>query len=530
MRETERSDTAPVLVAADWDGTVRRTPDLGTGHRASALIDTAVRASGVVKRFGRGVLDDAQRSVERTLASIDAPWRTEREELEWFAIDPEGAGDRDDAVACHASGSGWMLSIAVADLGLFEGRWLDHAVLARGQTHYLPDRRIAMFPPGTVEPHVSLDEGAMRCALVTDLEVQHNGNTHTVGTPMRPERVRVNRALTYDQATVMAMAHPGIFALAQCATALRERRQRNDTIVFEHDSEPQAERNADGTPTLSEARGRRLSEIWIEEAMLAANEACAQWLAHNKAPGAVWRGHGPIELTQRYAAQRLAGAMGLRVPQMLRGESISQWLDAQHQDKREAAELVARKLLPKAFYAREPWPHAGLGVKCYAHTTSPIRRAADWLCQRAAHIVHGTAHAPALELGPETGERLTALESAQVALERTTTRGWCALALADGPRPPEPLVCRVTGIADFGVFAQSVKYPGVEGMCHVSELGPGWWERTSEATMASDATSDVFVLGEHREMRIGSTDPEQGWINIRFEPKRTGSGQGRAAR
>lgn len=437
--------------------------------------------------------------------------------IDFAVIDPDGARDHDDAIWCTRTPQGWRLIVAIADVGAIvrAGSALDRIIAKRANSIYLPENTVAMCPEILSESTCSLNGDGAKRAIVTALDVDREGKTRCTAA-MRPAWVRTRRPITYRDAESAARTGTPLGALAECAHALRERRRAQAAVLIETSTEVPITRGDHGRPSLEPARQRREPERWIEEAMIAANEANAQWLAANDASGAVYRTHAAPDDTS--LALETARETGLVV------RDDAHWLAHLGEDnagKRAWAEQLVRQAMTKASYASAPDEHFGLASACYAHTTSPIRRYADLRCQQSAHALHRTP-------GTETPERaaqtllgaLDTAESGAVRRERDAARRWGARAI-EHARPPLPWEQGVIlGVTDFGLFCECPSAPGMGALVHIRTLGPDWWTRTGLATLEGERTGRRYRGGDTVEMRITHASPALGRIDAQIRSAR----------
>ncbi|MGL5858049.1 MAG: RNB domain-containing ribonuclease [Angustibacter sp.] len=101
--------------------------------------------------------------------------------LPFVTVDPPGATDLDQALLVErgsaASGGGYRVRYAIADVSAFlqPGGAVDAEARRRGQTIYLPDRRVPLHPPVLSEGSASLLPGQTRPAFVWDLRLDDDG-------------------------------------------------------------------------------------------------------------------------------------------------------------------------------------------------------------------------------------------------------------------------------------------------------------------------------------------------------------------
>jgi len=103
--------------------------------------------------------------------------RTDRTDLPLVTIDPLGSRDLDQALAIEATGSGWLVHYAIADVAahVVPGGALDRDTWSRGETIYCPDTRVSLHPPEMSEGFASLLPGQRTKAALWTIEVGPDG-------------------------------------------------------------------------------------------------------------------------------------------------------------------------------------------------------------------------------------------------------------------------------------------------------------------------------------------------------------------
>ncbi|PQZ99256.1 ribonuclease II [Arthrobacter sp. MYb211] len=114
---------------------------------------------GVPAPFDEQTLKAAQEAVD----NLRAPEHDDTA-LPFFTIDPEGATDLDQAMYLERKDDGYLVHYAIADVPTFVAlnSKLDEVTRERGQTYYLPQRKINLHPPLISEDAGSLLPGAVR--------------------------------------------------------------------------------------------------------------------------------------------------------------------------------------------------------------------------------------------------------------------------------------------------------------------------------------------------------------------------------
>ncbi len=305
------------------------------------------------------------------------------EGVEAFSIDDSQTTEIDDALSVQGLGSGTVtvgVHIAAPGLALAPGDALDQVARTRMSTVYMPGHKITMLPDAVVQTYTLL-EGAPRPAV--SLYARFDEATLALqAIETKIERVPVVANLRHDQldavideAWLEAPAPTGgpdaaqrlhaplafLFRLARALKAQREvvrgkpesfnRPDYNFRLVG-HDDRPEP----DGSETVQITTRRRGAplDLIVSEAMILANSSWGGWLGELGVP-ALYRSQASL-------------APGIKV-------------------------RMGTKALP----------HAGLGVKSYAWSTSPLRRYTDlvnqWQIIAAAR--HGKTAALAAPFKPK---------------------------------------------------------------------------------------------------------------------------------
>lgn len=304
-----------------------------------------------------------------------------------FSVDDSSTTEIDDALSVQGLGSGTVtvgVHIAAPGLAVQAGTPLDQLARQRLSTVYMPGHKITMLPDDVVQAYTLLE--GRDCPAVS-LYVQLDEATLEVkASETRLERVPIAANLRHDQldehltlewledASVQSPGVPPpaarlrtelsfLFRLAKHLKAQREVVRGKPENFNRPDYNFRVPAAGEDGPTGEEAveitvrrRGAPLDLI-VSEAMILANSTWGQWLAEVGVPG-IYRSQASL-------------APGVKV-------------------------RMGTKALP----------HAGIGVKSYAWSTSPLRRYTDlvnqWQIIAAAR--HGRTAALAAPFKPKDAE------------------------------------------------------------------------------------------------------------------------------
>src|SRR3990170_1106338 len=126
--------------------------------------DPLFKRLGLKEGFPKKVLEEAKRIIEEP--SVDEGIE-DLTDLETYAIDDETTEDIDDAISISESQEGIMIGVHIANVARYIPKWslLDEEAVKRGETIYLPEGHVHMFPPELIREKLSLFEGAPKYAL-----------------------------------------------------------------------------------------------------------------------------------------------------------------------------------------------------------------------------------------------------------------------------------------------------------------------------------------------------------------------------
>ncbi len=307
-----------------------------------------------------------------------------------WSIDDSATTEIDDALSVQGLGSGTVtlgIHIAAPGLALTPASAIDQVARQRLSTVYMPGHKITMLPDEVVQAY-TLMEG--RDCPAVSLYVRFDADTLEIqGADTRLERVAIAHNLRHDQLDASiteswlddptnpeyegepvpepaASLRPELAFLWRLARHLKAQREvvrgkpetfnrpdYNFRLVGERGDEPTGNEQVE----ISVRRRGAPLDLIVAEAMILANSHWGQWLADLGVP-AIYRSQASL-------------APGVKV-----------------------------RMGTKAA------PHAGIGVKCYAWSTSPLRRYTDlvnqWQIIAAAR--HGRTAALAAPFKPKDAE------------------------------------------------------------------------------------------------------------------------------
>lgn len=537
-------------------------------HMAPGMeIEVAIRSHNIPHEWPEDVKAQIA-GFKAEVTESDKSGRIDLRHLPLVTIDGEDARDFDDAVYCERRDGGWRLYVAIADVSHYVSidSALDGEANKRATSVYFPDHVVPMLPELLSNGLCSLNPKVDRLCMVCEMELNDDGK---VEHSYFYEGVMHSHArLTYNQVgTILdepdssegiqlcedfAERLPQIYDLYALYKVLRARRTERGAIDFET-VETQIVFGEDRKIEAIVPRSRNDAHKVIEECMLCANVATAEFLIAEKLP-ALYRVHeGPG--TEKL--ENLRGFLGEQGLQLWGGDKPA---PADYQNLfKEIAErpdfsviqTMMLRSMSQAVYSPEEKGHFGLAYEHYAHFTSPIRRYPDLLVHRAIKSVifsdrktnrvrrHPDQPKVARKL-PYDFERMVHLgEHCSMAERRAdeATRdvtNWlkCEYLQQHLGATFDGLISAVTG---FGFFVELADLY-VEGLVHVATLEGDFYQFDQQKQrLSGERTGKRFALGDAVQVKVASINLEERKIDLilesqgqTFKARRAKGGDGRA--
>lgn len=366
---------------------------------------------GVPLEFPAQVLAAAEAAAER---SHSAPGRADRTDVPFVTLDPASSTDLDQAMHLTRTEAGFRVLYAIADVPSFvalDGP-IDHEARRRGETLYLPDRRIPLHPEVLSEGAASLLPQQITPAFVWILDLDASGEV--VGIDLERALVRSVAKLAYDQVQEeldRGEGHPMMLLLQEIGalrTALESRRGGASLNVPEQ--EVVAE---DGAVHLTWRRPHPIEDANAQLSLMTGMAAAQLMLQHG---AGILRTMPPAEPAAVDRFRRQSEALGAPWPADQRyGDFLRSldWRDPVHLALLNQATSLFRGASYAAFTRAEELPEdveQSAIAAPYAHTTAPLRRLVDRFVLLVCHA-HARGERPAPELLAALGAIPEAMQS-----------------------------------------------------------------------------------------------------------------------
>lgn len=462
-------------------GTVVET--LGEHAAAGMAIEIAIRSHGIPSDWPEEVLQEISGFTE-TIDANDIGNREDIRNLPLVTIDGEDARDFDDAVYCEPQGTGWRLLVAIADVSHYvhPGTAMDTEALNRGNSVYFPQRVVPMLPEILSNGLCSLKPKVDRLCMVCELHINKQGvvkrHRFFEAVMRSAERMTYNKvaSIVVNKDTQLRKTYadtvPHLEHLFTLYRLLHQHRQKTGVLDF-RSVEPCFKFDEDHAVSEIFALERNDAHRLIEEFMLAANIATAEFLLANEIP-ALYRVHEVPKAKKLEDLHAFLGGLGLNIGG---GETPTARDYANLIDKvkdREDAHLIETVLLRSmqlAVYSEKNMGHFGLAFPAYTHFTSPIRRYADLIVHRAIrHLIrkkNAKGFSYANKQMHEIAERCSITDRRAEEASRDVIQ-WYKCEFMKG-KVGEIYEGTISGVTSFGLFVE-LDDIYVEGLVHITAL------------------------------------------------------------
>src|SRR6202046_5288723 len=407
---------------------------LGRPGEIGVDVEIIIRKHHFPHIFPDEVLAEARNEKQEVVKS-ELAGRRDFRDLAIVTIDGETARDFDDAVRVAALPNGhFELQVHIADVAHYVPRnsALDREARLRGTSVYFPNRAVPMLPEELSNGICSLNPKVDR--LVRSVVMEMDATGEMIHSEFFPGVIRSAERMTYTNVNKVIEGDPEMTAryaplvrdfrrMKELALLLNRRRNARGSIDFDL-PEPIIEFDNDGRMLSIVRSERNIAHRLIEEFMLAANEAVAQYL-EKRGVASLHRVHekpdpkkvlefeevaqafgyslGVEDLAERRVAVRHGsvrqearagrGKRGRARPMTVTMPAADE-VDIRPQHYQRLTQKIAGKpeerilsylmlrSLKQARYAADVLGHFALATQEYTHFTSPIRRYPDLIVHR----------------------------------------------------------------------------------------------------------------------------------------------------
>lgn len=497
---------------------------IGNAEDPLTDIKRVLRSQNIPEEFSQRTLTEVAPLNEDPLPA-DWKMRKDLTHLPLITIDGMTAKDFDDAVYTEITDSGFRLLVAIADVSHYvkPGTALDADAYERGTSVYFPNHVVPMLPEALSNGLCSLKPQVHRLCLVADMSFDFNGDL--IESDFYEAVMKSQARVTYGEAQEVIdgidlekfkHVKDTILRCSDLAKLLMTRRFRMGSLDL-NIAQTELEIDASGNPVDVQKSERLFAHRLIEELMLAANVAVAQFL-EQKGQGAIYRVHedpspDAIKLLEVYL-YNLGSKLSLKGGKLQKKLSKALEHFADHSEG-QIINILTLRSLSQAKYSANNIGHFGLGFATYTHFTSPIRRYPDLIVHRILkHYVVSASRYPL----PKQDDLATAANILSASEQRAVKceRQFNSIKKARFMKRfiDREFTGMISSVARFGVFVLLREFD-IDGLVKVENLGDDRWVFDEEnLLLVGNRTKEVFKLGQMIKVIVTGVDVELGQINF----------------
>lgn len=449
---------------------------------------------------------------------------------EIISIDPVGSKDIDDAVCVKKlPDNKFFLGVSIADVSYYvqPDTVLDVDAFKRGTSVYLVDRVIPMLPHNLSNNICSLNANVERMCITCDMVINTKGEI--IWKDVYPAIMKSKRQMSYNEVNDFYenKNHLGDVSISikemlneakELHHLLRAKKQRQGYVDFDI-KEPKIIIDENGIPIDVVIYERKTAQMMIEDFMIAANEAVAEYVQdfltkennkQNIDMEFIYRVHDKpsIENLEKFAieAKKLAFNISKDFSDV-EPNTISNWLkqNQTHPNIPLVSKLLLRAMA-KASYEIKNTGHFGLASEFYTHFTSPIRRYPDLIVHRLLWM---------FLFDPQSytdQQRIDLIRKIKVITDNSnkteiiavrTERDVNAAKFAEfmSTKIGQEFDATISTVTSFGVFVELENT--IEGLVRIKNIGNDFFEFIPENfTLVAQKTNKVITVGQKVRVKV----------------------------
>lgn len=407
MMKDAKNQQLVVVKITSW-GTNEKKPEgeiievIGDPYNTNNMIEALIVREGMSETFSKPVLLEA-RNIPTTISKDEIAKRKNLRNLPIITIDGDDAKDLDDAVYVKKLTNGnYKLIVSIADVSHYipEGSMLDQEAFKRGNSVYLVDRVLPMFPKEISNGICSLNPDEDKLTFTCEMEIDQNGKVvdsdtykSVIKSVRRMTYTNVNRMIAGEEEALKEYADikDMVMEMLELSKIIRQVKYNRGSIDFDL-PEIKLILDENGKVKYIKNRDRGESERIIEDFMIAANETVAEKLFWMEIPS-VYRTHEKPDPERIKNLNETLSKFKYRIHSLdeIHPKKFQKIIE---DSKERGINLLVHKLilmaLKQARYTVDNLGHFGLASGYYTHFTSPIRRYADLTVHRILNsVLHG---------------------------------------------------------------------------------------------------------------------------------------------
>lgn len=503
----------------------------GSAENAVSCANSILTINGIETEFPFKAVKEAKKISDAGIQNFEY---NNREDLRGeciFTIDSEEAKDLDDAISITKHKDYYELGVHIADVSYYVkgNSALDKEALCRGTSVYYANKVVPMLPKELSNGICSLNPNEDRLTFSVFLRVDLEGNLTNytfkktiINSKIKGIYAEINTILSGDATPEIlekyAHVKNDLLLMNELADLLITCKKRRGAPQIETaESKLIIDENDVCIGVAPRTRGK--SEMIIEEFMLLANEAAANYARIKEVPF-VYRIHEEPTLEKTEKLKDILQKIAVPYPHVekFKPAHLAQILDnARESPMFPVINTIVLRSMAKAKYAPEPIGHFGLSLADYAHFTSPIRRYPDLSIHRILSDTIMGYDAKWLEkrystFAANSSEQSSHAEVTAMNVERDCED--CYKAEYMQKHIGEEFDGMISSVVEFGIYVMLDNT--IEGLIHINSFPSGNYSYDGFMSITEQLSNKKYTLGDKVRIKCVKATVSTGDIDFVF--------------
>jgi ribonuclease R len=489
---------------------------LGNYMDKGVEIDSILCNYDIPTNFSKETIEQTL-NIDEKISPNDKKNRVDLTKIKLITIDGEDSRDFDDAVYAKKTNNGWNLIVAIADVAHYvkENSSIDKDAFKRGNSVYFHNHVVPMLPEKLSNNLCSIVPKSNRLCIACDINIDKDGNL--LNYKFYEAIMSSYARLTYDEVhQILEDKNPVLIkkykdvtdnlnTLYQLYKALKSSSIKRGVIDFNR-IETKILFNDDGKiKNIVQYHNTKAHKI-IEECMLIANQASAEFLANNNKK-ILYRVHPQPSAEKIEFTRKFLKMFDLNLTQgKISSKKFAQILNkAKNTNYENIITTVILRAMEQATYTTNNQGHFGLTLDYYTHFTSPIRRYPDLLIHRTIkNILHKKQKKDNKEDMAFYGKHLSMTERRAENASRDAEKWLKCEYMLD--KIDKTFNGSISGVANFGLFVE-LKGIFLEGLIKISDIKDDYYVfDAANHQLKGDRKGYIYRLGDNVNVKVSSVN------------------------
>jgi len=503
----------------------------GCAENAVSCANSILTINGIETEFPFKALKEAKKLSDAGIQDFEYNNREDLRNECVFTIDSAEAKDLDDAISITKHSDHYELGVHIADVSYYVkgNSALDKEALSRGTSVYYANKVVPMLPKelsnGICSLHPNEDRLTFSAFIKIDFEGKLTNYTFkktVINSKVKGVYAEINTILSGDATPEILEKYAAVKdnlllmnELADLLIACKKRRGAPQIETVE--SKLLIDENDVCVGIVPRTRGK--SEMIIEEFMLLANEAAANFARIKELPF-VYRIHDEPTLEKMAKLKDTLQKINVSYPQVdkFKPAHLAQILDnARESTMFPVINTIVLRSMAKAKYAPDPIGHFGLALADYAHFTSPIRRYPDFSIHRILSDAIMGYDTKWLEkrysaFAANSSEKSSHAEVTAMNVERDCED--CYKAEFMQKHIGEDFEGMISSVVEYGVYVMLDNT--VEGLVHINSFPSGNYSYDGFMSITEGLSNKKYTLGDKVWIKCAKATVSSGDIDFVF--------------